>query len=375
MTINTSKLSSATAKTMCEDFCKAYPALADGAVITKIEISGCQGSRRTGKIELSYDGDDITDQKSVSKSEVRWIDIKALSFKSTITTRISTLCSRLCIRYSNMWILPVSSMQEFLEEAQEIEREFQAGIKNVVENYESYIQAEKDRSPLMADLIDQLKLTKDDFTKSFKFNLAHFIPFSPISIEDDETDGVYQEQLLIDIADEAGQIYEKINPRDNMRSTTIARLKQMQSKIISFMFIHKEAAVLADAIKHVVNNLPTGAIKEPRDVAVLKQWFYFMSDVAMLKRIITGEEKVTEWLDLITQSFNQPNRASINNSLKTSTAGSSGTGSLFIGDDFDKDEDLKIDEETKVDEETVSASNSSEDSNIEEDDSMSVFGW
>nr|WP_233341390.1 hypothetical protein [Escherichia coli] len=62
-----------------------------------------------------------------------------------------------------MWILPVERMEEFLEEAQEIEREFQAGIQNVVDNYDTHIQAEKDRSPLMSDLIDQLKLTKDDF--------------------------------------------------------------------------------------------------------------------------------------------------------------------------------------------------------------------
>ncbi|MHA0585550.1 DUF3150 domain-containing protein, partial [Escherichia coli] len=85
MTFNTSKLNKVSAKEISENFIKAYPDLQEGAVITKIEISGCQGSRRTDKIELSYGGDDITDQKSVSKSEVRWIDIKALSFKSTIT--------------------------------------------------------------------------------------------------------------------------------------------------------------------------------------------------------------------------------------------------------------------------------------------------
>lgn len=34
-------------------------------------------------------------------------------------------------------------MEEFLEGAQEIEREFQAGIQNVVDNYEMHIEAEK----------------------------------------------------------------------------------------------------------------------------------------------------------------------------------------------------------------------------------------
>lgn len=319
MTFNTSKLNKVSAKQICDNFVKAHPDLLEGAVITKIEISGCQGSRRTDKIELSYGGDDITDQKSVSKSEVRWIDIKALSFKSTITSRISTLCSRLCIRYSNMWILPVERMEEFLEEAQEIEREFQAGIQNVVDNYDTHIQAEKDCSPLMSDLIDQLKLTKDDFIKSFRFNLAHFIPFSPISVEGDETQDFYQEQLIIDLADEAMKVYAKISKNDNLRSSTIDRLKQMQDKIISFMFIHKEAVVLAEAIKHVMNNLPKGAISSPRDVAVLKQWFYFMSDASMLKRIISGEQKVTDWLDSITRSFNidsQDNTANSQNAFE-----------------------------------------------------------
>lgn len=298
-------LNKVSAKQISENFAKSYPDLLEGAVITKIEISGCQGSRRTDKIDLSYDGDDITDQKSVSKSEVRWIDIKALSFKSTITSRISTLCSRLCIRYSNMWILPVSSMEEFLEGAQEIEREFQAGIQNVVDNYEMHIEAEKNRSPRMSSLIDQLKLTKDDFIKSFRFNIAHFIPFTPISVEGDETQDYYQEQLITDLAEEAMKVYEKISKNNNLRSSTIDRLKQMQNKIISFMFIHKEAAVLAEAIKHIMNNLPKGAISEPRDVAVLQQWFYFMSDASMLKRIISGEQKVTDWLESITRSFNQ----------------------------------------------------------------------
>jgi hypothetical protein len=306
MTLNTSTLTSENAAVISSNFIKKYPELSEGAVITKLEISGCQGARRTGEIELSYDGTDVTNQKSVAKSEVRWIDAKALSFKSTITSRISSLCSRLCIRYSHMWILPVSSMEEFLEEAQEIQREFEAGIEKVLENYEVHIQAEKDRSPKMSNLIDQLKLSKDDFKKSFRFNLAHFIPFNPISVEGDETEGVYQNQLLVDLADEASKVYSKISKNDNMRSSTITRLKQMQSKIISFMFIHKEAAVLADAINHIISNLPAGAINEPRDVAVLHQWFLFMSDVSMLKRIISGEQKITDWLESITRSFNMP---------------------------------------------------------------------
>ena len=312
MTLNTSMLNKVSAKQISENFAKSYPDLLEGAVITKIEISGCQGSRRTDKIDLSYDGDDITDQKSVSKSEVRWIDIKALSFKSTITSRISTLCSRLCIRYSNMWILPVSSMEEFLEGAQEIEREFQAGIQNVVDNYEMHIEAEKNRSPRMSSLIDQLKLTKDDFIKSFRFNIAHFIPFTPISVEGGETQDYYQEQLITDLTEEAMRVYEKISKNNNLRSSTIDRLKQMQNKIISFMFIHKEAAVLAEAIKHIMSNLPKGAISEPRDVAVLQQWFYFMSDASMLKRIISGEQKVTDWLESITRSFNQSSQTEPN---------------------------------------------------------------
>ncbi|EEI6870449.1 DUF3150 domain-containing protein, partial [Salmonella enterica subsp. enterica serovar 4,[5],12:i:-] len=108
-----------------------------------------------------------------------------------------------------------------------------------------------------------------------------------------------------------------ISKNDNLRSSTIDRLKQMQDKIISFMFIHKEAVVLAEAIKHIMNNLPKGAISSPRDVAVLKQWFYFMSDASMLKRIISGEQKVTDWLDSITRSFNIDSQVTAANSLNT----------------------------------------------------------
>ncbi|WP_255248646.1 DUF3150 domain-containing protein, partial [Enterobacter hormaechei] len=66
--------------------------------------------------------------------------------------------------------------------------------------------------------------------------------------------------MITDLAEEAMRVYEKISKNNNLRSSTIDRLKQMQNKIISFMFIHKEAEVLAEAIKHILNNLPKGAI-------------------------------------------------------------------------------------------------------------------
>ena len=303
--INTSNLGNIDPKEQCQKFLDAYPELKDGAVITKLEISGCQGHRRTKDIQHTFEGLDISDQSSVSKSEVRWIDSKALSFKSTINSKISTLCARLCINYSNMFILPVSSMQEFLEEAQKIESEFKEGISNALDNYEIYVENEKKRSPLMADLIDKLKLTKDDFGKSFKFRLANFIPFTPISVEEsDETNDRYKEQLLVDIADEAEKIYIQMISKERLKSSTISRLKQMQSKIISFMFMYKEAVVLADAIKYIIDNVPNGSITNPRDVSVLQQWFCFMSDVNKLSRIISGEEKVADWLSTISHAFN-----------------------------------------------------------------------
>jgi len=370
MTLNTSTLTSENAAVISSNFIKRYPELTEGAVITKLEISGCQGARRTGEIELSYEGTDVTNQKSVAKSEVRWIDVKALSFKSTITSRISSLCSRLCIRYSHMWILPVTSMQEFLEEAQEIQREFEAGIEKVLENYEVHIQAEKDRSPKMANLIDQLKLSKEDFKNSFRFNLAHFIPFNPISVEGEETDSLYQDQLLIDLADEASKVYAKISKNDNMRSSTISRLKQMQNKIISFMFIHKEASVLADAINHIISNLPAGAINEPRDVAVLHQWFLFMSDAAMLKRIISGEQKITDWLESITHSFNMP---SVNKSL---ASGVDLADELMSADVFGSVSKVIV-AEPEVKDSVLKSSNAPAQSmaGLEEDDEMSLNGW
>lgn len=70
------------------------------------------------------------------------------------------------------------------------------------------------------------------------------------------------------------------------------------------MFMYKEAVVLADAIKYIIDNVPNGSITNPRDVSVLQQWFCFMSDVNKLSRIISGEEKVADWLSTISHAFN-----------------------------------------------------------------------
>ena len=153
-------------------------------------------------------------------------------------------------------------------------------------------------------MIDKLKLTKEDFTKTFSFQLAHFIPFSPISITEGEaTEERYKDELIRDIAQEAEKVYSQILPREKLKSNTISRLQQFQDKILSFMFIHKEAVVLADAIKEVLASLPPGAISNPHDVLLLKQWFLFMSDESKLKRIISGKEKIAEWLEKISNGF------------------------------------------------------------------------
>lgn len=287
-----------------DSFLAQYPELNNGAVITKVEVCGCQGVRRTADLKHVLDGIDISDQLSIGKSEVRWIDAKALSFKSTTNTQLATLYAKHCIRYSQMWILPVSEMDGFLEEVDRIKEKFQAGIDNVLDNYEDYIEKEKQRSPKMADMIDKLKLTKEDFTKTFSFQLAHFIPFSPISITEGEaTEERYKDELIRDIAQEAEKVYSQILPREKLKSNTISRLQQFQDKILSFMFIHKEAVVLADAIKEVLASLPPGAISNPHDVLLLKQWFLFMSDESKLKRIISGKEKIAEWLEKISNGF------------------------------------------------------------------------
>lgn len=287
-----------------DSFLAQYPELNNGAVITKVEVCGCQGVRRTADLKHVLDGIDISDQLSIGKSEVRWIDAKALSFKSTTNTQLATLYAKHCIRYSQMWILPVSEMDGFLEEVDRIKEKFQAGIDNVLDNYEDYIEKEKQRSPKMADMIDKLKLTKEDFTKTFSFQLAHFIPFSPISITEGEaTEERYKDELIRDIAQEAEKVYSQILPREKLKSNTISRLQQFQDKILSFMFIHNEAVVLADAIKEVLASLPSGAISNPHDVLLLKQWFLFMSDESKLKRIISGKEKIAEWLEKISNGF------------------------------------------------------------------------
>ncbi|MFS9592215.1 DUF3150 domain-containing protein [Enterobacter hormaechei] len=287
-----------------DSFLAQYPELNNGAVITKVEVCGCQGVRRTADLKHVLDGIDLSDQLSIGKSEVRWIDAKALSFKSTTNTQLATLYAKHCIRYSQMWILPVSEMDDFLEEVERIKEKFQAGIDNVLDNYEEYIEKEKQRSPKMAEMIDKLKLTKEDFTKTFSFQLAHFIPFSPISITEGEaTEERYKDELIRDIAQEAEKVYSQILSREKLKSNTISRLQQIQDKILSFMFIHKEAEVLADAIKEVLASLPPGAISNPHDVSLLKQWFLFMSDESKLKRIISGKEKISEWLEKISNGF------------------------------------------------------------------------
>lgn len=288
-------------------FVKRYPELLGGAVITKVDISGSQGKRRNAEIKSMVGETDVSKEASVGKADLQWIDHKALSFKSTVNTQLSNLYSRLCIRYSSMWILPTESMSLFLTEVEKIRQAFRAGVQDAVNNFDLYVENEMKRSPKCAELIERTKLSKSDFEKTFNFRVADFIPFSPYAIEGDDTDSHYKDELLLDIAREAEDMYDATLSRARINKQTLTRLNNLQDKILAFVFIDDRASRIADAIQVILHKLPSSSLTEERHISLLKNWLLLMSDTSKLERILTGDTKVEDWLDSIKAGFSDNN--------------------------------------------------------------------
>jgi hypothetical protein len=290
-------------------FIKRYPELLGGAVITKVDISGSQGKRRNAEIKSMVGETDVSKEASVGKADLQWIDQKALSFKSTVVTQLGNVYSRLCIRYSSMWILPTESMSLFLTEVEKIRQVFKSGVQDAIDNFDLYVQNEKKRSPKCAELIERTKLSKADFEKTFHFRIADFIPFSPYAIEGDDTETHYKDELLLDIAREAEDMYDASLSRTRINKTTLTRLSNLQDKILAFVFIDDRATRIADAIQVILHKLPTSSLTEERHISLLKNWLLLMSDTSKLERILSGDTKVEDWLDSIKAGFSDDNNS------------------------------------------------------------------
>lgn len=301
-----------------KSFIDRNPELQDGAVIIKVDVEGCQGRRRTNEIRQFLDEDEVSDQSSVSKVEVQWISTKALNFKSAVHTRLSNLKRKYCIPFSSMNILPTSKLEEYLIEVEAVREYFKEGIQNALERYEEYIQMEKDRSPKLAELIEKLRMTKDDFEKSFLFQISHPIPFTPMSIDGEDLGDRYSVGLIQDIALTAESIYASCT-KPKIDQTFVEKLSNLKDKVVSFMFLDDRATKIADSIQSGLNHLPSGNLDSPLHMSLFREWLLLLSDTNRLNRIMDGDDLVTGFIAEIKNRFNDLEDNLANN-----------TGSIFV---------------------------------------------
>ena len=288
---------------MVGDFIFKHPEITDGAVLSKIVARGSQGKRRISDIKAQFGGEDISTQLSVGKSDIQWISTQALSFKSTVASQVQALMNRIAIPYADVWIIPVSRLADYYNGANEIAAVFEKGVRNAIDNFDHYIEMEKNRSPKVACLIDQAKMTQSEFSKSFCFRIEHMVPFAPLSLDGEAAGDSYVDELLDSISAESEEIYTSISGKARISSSTITRLSNLKDKIISFSFLAPDSAKITDAFQTVIKLLPAKAIKDDRDIAILSQWLLIMSDPTKLERMMKGDKLLDEMLLKIESQF------------------------------------------------------------------------
>ena len=290
-------------KDMVGDFLFKHPEMTDGAVLSKIVVRGSQGKRRIADIKAQFEGEDISTQQSVGKSDIQWISSQALSFKSTVASQVQSLMNRIAIPYADVWIIPVSRLADYYNGANEIAMLFEKGVRNAVDNFDHFIDMEKKRSPKVASLIDSAKMTQSEFSKTFCFRIEHMVPFVPLSLDGENAGDSYVDELLESISTDSEDIYTSITGKSRINSSTITRLSALKDKITSFIFLAPDTAKITDAFQTVIKLLPAKAIKDNRDIAILSQWLLIMSDVAKLERIMKGDRLLDEMLNKVESQF------------------------------------------------------------------------
>ncbi|BDO05726.1 hypothetical protein [Klebsiella quasipneumoniae] len=88
-------------------------------------------------------------------------------------------------------------------------------------------------------------MTKDDFEKSFLFQISHPIPFTPMSIDGVNTGYCSDCGLIQDIALTAESIYASCT-KPKIDQTFVEKLSNLKDKVVSFMFLDAKRTKPAD---------------------------------------------------------------------------------------------------------------------------------
>ncbi|MBW8191277.1 DUF3150 domain-containing protein [Neiella marina] len=274
-------------------------------VIGAFKIEGPCGKTTLPESQVKVAGEDITND-NVTGGELTWFpskfeDTNSLGVRKNKGTRISsrynTTVSRAIKKYGvdlgGYSIVATELLPMLTKDLEKAEQSFWADVDELDANYDQIIESHKAANPDISELIEQHKLTRDQYRGRFVFrrpkplSMTPFFEEDAIELQQDATQALYDE-----IAADASDTYRRSFATYSRKDQSVrAHFRRMMNKLVSLAFLDEGVMRVVQTIESVIDSLPTSGWIEGGDFNNLARWTLVMADAEKLKLHANGDEQ------------------------------------------------------------------------------------
>lgn len=261
----------------------------NGISIMDCIVSGSSGERTIPKELVKVKGVQIK-SKALSGTKISWFPKDKLSFVNTISRGTKQVFNKYGVRYGSYTLIPTSLEDKVEKELKELEAQYEAEVKYVVNNFDNLIAEHIAENDDIADLINDFKLSVDDFEARFKFKSFAPMAFQPRDSEDvDQVVTDVSQSLYEEIAKQADKIFQKsIVGRDKLSIRIVSSLSNIYNKMASLAWLDEGIVKILSEFRDLILKLPSNGGIDGQLKAEVSYMVVLMSDANKLKALGEG---------------------------------------------------------------------------------------
>ena len=264
----------------------------DGISIIDCQVSGPSGERTIPKELVNINGIQAK-SKSLKGTKISWFPQDKLTFVNTISRGARSVLNKYGVTYGSYKLIPASREDDVLKELADLEAQYESEVNNVIANFDEFIEEHKneDENAEIASLIDDYKLTLDDFQARFKFKRFAPMMFQPkVEADSEEVVKDVSQSLYEEIAKAADTIFQKsIVGRDKLSCRIVSSLSNIYNKMASLAWLDEGIVNILSEYRELILKLPHNGGIEGDLKNQVSYMVVLMSDAEKLKQFGQGK--------------------------------------------------------------------------------------
>lgn len=326
------------------EICSRISQLRDGCCIFNVVVSGACGEKSLPKVKIELDGEQL-DSDAIKGSTIQWFPKSSLNFVSKASQRVSRIMSTYGVKWGDMTIVPLQSLQEMQIAIEAVVNDFQNDLDDLIINFDDLLYEHHMANPTVSHIMRKFTMQKDEFRGRFSVKVLPPVAFTPLGLDDEAEGEAVADDILAnfynEVAKMANDIHEKSfftvdasSRRKRLRTRANQRIRSgyrtLMEKLAGLAFLDPNINRVIESTQAVLDRLPKSGWIEGADLDALARWTLVISDVDQLKNHSSNDVVVIEEEEVIEDAddwgvLHESNSNNLDEELSTVTAGTTET--------------------------------------------------